>query len=97
MAVRALYLLPETKLMPTVAIVAGVRIIFYWNDHSPPHFHVEFAEHRGQVTIESLELMEGSLPAAKLAAVRLWASSRQEDLLECWNKARNNEHPGKVE
>ena len=36
-------------------------------------------------------------PAAKLAAIRLWASSRQKDLLECWNKARNNEHPGMVE
>jgi Domain of unknown function (DUF4160) len=73
------------------------RYIFYWNDHSPPHFHVEFAEHRGQVSLETLELMEGSLPAAKLAAIRLWASSRQKDLLECWNKARNNEHPGMVE
>jgi hypothetical protein len=83
--------------MPTVAIVDGVRIIFYWNDHPPPHFHVEFAEHKGQVSIVTMELMQGSLPAAKLAAVRQWAASRQKDLLECWDKARNNEHPGKVE
>jgi hypothetical protein len=83
--------------MPTVAIVDGVRIIFFWNDHAPPHFHVEFAEHKGQISLETLELMEGSLPASKLAAIRHWASSRQKELSECWDKARNSEHPGKVE
>ena len=82
--------------MPTVAIVDGVRIIFYWNDHPPPHFHVEFAEHRGQISIDTLDLMEGSLPAAKLAAIRRWATSHQKELLECWSKARKNENPGKV-
>ena len=46
--------------MPTVAIVDGVRIIFYWNEHPPPHFHVEFAEHKGQVSIVTMELMQGS-------------------------------------
>jgi hypothetical protein len=50
--------------MPTVAIVEGVRIIFFWNDHPPPHFHVEFAEHHGQISVETLELIEGSLPPA---------------------------------
>jgi hypothetical protein len=83
--------------MPTVAIVDGVRIIFYWNDHPPPHFHVEFSGHRGQISLATLDLMEGYLPPAKLATVRTWASARQLELLECWDKARNNEHPGKVE
>ena len=83
--------------MPTVAIVDGVRIIFYWNDHPPPHFHVEFGEHKGQISLESMSLLEGSLPPAKLAAVTAWAMSRKAELQECWDKARNNEHPGKVE
>ena len=83
--------------MPTVAIIDGMRVIFYWNDHPPPHFHVESAEHKAQVSIETLELIEGSLPPAKLAALERWASGRQKELQECWDKARNNEHPGKVE
>jgi hypothetical protein len=60
--------------MPTVAIVDGVRIIFFWNDHDPAH-----------------------LPAGKLAAVGRWAASRKKELLECWDKTQNSEHPGKVE
>ena len=83
--------------MPTVAIIDGIRIMFFWNDHPPPHFHVEFAEHRGQVSIETMELMEGSLPAAKLATIRTWGESHREELMECWEKCRNNERPGKVE
>jgi Domain of unknown function (DUF4160) len=71
--------------MPTVAIVGGVRIIFFWNAHPPPHFHVEFGEHRGQISLQTLDLIEGSLPAAKLAAIRDWASSRREELAACWN------------
>lgn len=82
--------------MPTVAIVDGVRIIYYWNEHAPPHFHVEFAEHNAQISIETLHLMEGSLPATKLNAVQQWAGSRRKELTQCSDRVRNNEHPGKV-
>jgi hypothetical protein len=83
--------------MPTVAIVEGARIMFYWNDHPPPHFHVEFAGGHAQISIETVELIEGSLAPAKLATIKSWAASRQKELMECWDKARKNEHPGKVE
>ena len=82
--------------MPTVAIVDGVRIIFFWNDHPPPHFHVEFGDQKGQISLVTFELLEGKLQASKLAAVRQWAQDHRQELLECWDKARNNEHPGKV-
>ena len=82
--------------MPTVAIVDGVRIIFFWNDHPPPHFHVEFAGHKGQISLQTLNLIEGYLPSAKLAAVVAWARKHHSELNECWVKARNNENPGKV-
>lgn len=82
--------------MPTVAIVDGVRIVFYWNDHPPPHFHVEFSGHKGQFSIETAALLEGSLPANKVATISRWAVAHRQELLECWEKARRNEHPGKV-
>ena len=83
--------------MPTVAIVDGVRIFFFWNDHPPPHFHVEFAGHKGQFSIETAELIEGSLPPAKRAAISRWAASRKQELMECWDKARQSLPLGKVE
>ena len=83
--------------MPTLAIVDGVRIVFYWNAHPPPHFHAEFSGHKGQFSIATSQLIEGSLPPAKVNANSRWAASRRLELMECWDKARQNVAPGKVE
>ena len=32
--------------MPNVAIVEGIKVYVYGNDHGPPHFHVLAAEYR---------------------------------------------------
>jgi hypothetical protein len=32
--------------VPTVAIVEGVKVQFYAQEHPPPHFHAVFAEYR---------------------------------------------------
>ena len=32
--------------MPTVAVVAGIAIVMYYNDHLPPHFHAKQAGSR---------------------------------------------------
>ena len=34
--------------MPTIAIVAGVRLIIYPKDH-PSHLHARFAKYQGRV------------------------------------------------
>jgi hypothetical protein len=40
--------------MPTVAVVGGVKIQFFAQEHPPPHFHAVFAEYRAQIDIRSL-------------------------------------------
>ena len=35
--------------MPVVAIVDGVKIEFYPDEHPPPHFHARFAEFVAQI------------------------------------------------
>jgi len=37
--------------MPVVAIVDGVKIAFYANEHPPAHFHATIAEHRAVIDI----------------------------------------------
>lgn len=61
--------------MPTVAIVDGVKIQFFFGDHPPAHFHVDFAGARAQIRLSDFQVIEGGLPAAKLLAVKRWASS----------------------
>jgi hypothetical protein len=68
--------------MPVVAIVDGVKIAFYANEHPPAHFHATIAEHRAVIDIVGLTITAGSLPATKRGKVLAWAASRQGLLLE---------------
>ncbi len=82
--------------MPTVAIVEGVRIRFYADEHPPPHFHAVFAEFTAQIAIEDLRVLRGSLPPAKLMVVRAWAETRRDVLKRTWDMTIAQEKPEKV-
>ena len=82
--------------MPTVAIMEGAKLLFYANDHPPPHFHVILAEHRAVIDIKTLELARGELPKAKLRAVVRWATSRRTALLEAWEITQAHGNPEKI-
>jgi hypothetical protein len=51
--------------MPVVAIVDGMLIMFFFNDHDPPHFHVDCGDFRAKVSIATLKIIDGALPANK--------------------------------
>lgn len=77
--------------MPRISEFFGIVIAMYYNDHAPPHFHAQYAEHHAQVSIETLELIEGSLPRRALALVLEWAALHRRELLEDWQAARRGE------
>jgi Domain of unknown function (DUF4160) len=70
--------------MPAVAVIDGVKIEFYFDDHPPPHFHARYAEFIAKIHIETLEIMKGSLPRPQLRTVRDWAETRRGALLNAW-------------
>jgi len=76
--------------MPTVAIIDGVKIQFYWDDHPPPHFHAEYGECRAKFSISSLAA------EAQHRKVIAWAKSRRTELLDAWVKCQSDLHPGKI-
>jgi hypothetical protein len=82
--------------MPTVAFVDGVKIQFYAREHPPPHFHAVFAEHRAQIGIATLRLINGSLPHAKLAAVVSWAEPRRAALQHTWAVVQAKQKPERI-
>jgi uncharacterized protein DUF4160 len=60
--------------VPRICEFFGIVVSMYYNDHEPAHFHAVYAEHEAVVTIGSLEVLQGYLPA------RAGAS--------CWNGVR---------
>ncbi len=77
--------------MVKVAIVDGMKIYVYANDHGRPHFHILAAEYRAVVDIETMRLIRGRLPKARLRKLLLWAKPRQVQLLEAWDRARSGQ------
>jgi hypothetical protein len=83
--------------MPEICRFYGIVIKMYFADHSPPHFHAEYAEYEARIAIESLAVVSGTLPPRALGLVAEWASLHQQDLAGLWNKARLAEPLGRLD
>ncbi|MBP7709634.1 MAG: DUF4160 domain-containing protein [Rickettsiales bacterium] len=70
--------------MPEISRFFGIVIYMYFNEHNPPHFHVKYNDHRAQIDIETLGIIDGSLPPKVLALVVEWASIHQNELRRNW-------------
>jgi hypothetical protein len=55
--------------MPTVAIVDGVKIQFFFGDHPPAHFHVDFAGARAQIRLAEIDFCADTL---RMEAEGIW-------------------------
>ncbi|MBI5130908.1 MAG: DUF4160 domain-containing protein [Rhodopseudomonas palustris] len=80
--------------MPTIAIIAGVRIIIYPEDHLPPHLHARFAEFEVMISILTGDVLEGSMPEAKLREVQAWLVANREPVAYVWQEVRALRYTG---
>ena len=83
--------------MPTVAVIDGIKIEFYFDEHPPPHFHAKYAEYRAVIRIDTLAIVQGNLPKAAERKVMAWAKGRKFALRRAWGICRSDGDPGKIE
>jgi hypothetical protein len=74
--------------MPEISRFLGIIINMYFNEHSPPHFHVRYGEYQAEVEIETLQVRAGRLPPRALGLTIEWASMHVAELTSNWNRAR---------
>ena len=79
--------------MPIISSFYGILIKMYFGDHSPPHFHAEYAEFKAQIAIADFRLMQGSLPPKAMSLVIEWACLHQIELEKNW-KLLSEENSG---
>lgn len=75
--------------MPEISLFRGIRICMYYDDHNPPHFHVEYADYRCIVDILAGCVIAGNLPARQLKLVLAWNELHNEELLQNWELAKD--------
>jgi Domain of unknown function (DUF4160) len=66
-------------------------VTMYYNDHPPPHFHVRYSQQKAIISIETLEILEGKLSSRAFKLILEWATLHQNELMENWELARDNQ------
>ena len=59
--------------MPRLSSFYGIVITMYYDDHGPPHFHAEYAEHQAKIDMDTLGTLRGYLPSRQMKLVQRWA------------------------
>jgi hypothetical protein len=80
--------------MPTIAIVEGVRIVIFLNDHLPPHLHALFAGQEAKLSIATGEVLSGKLPRTKLKTVQTWLADNRGHVSYIWREIRAGRYSG---
>jgi len=70
--------------MPEISRFLGIIISMYFDEHNPPHFHVQYNDFRATLDVRTLNISAGSLPARVRGLVEEWAESHQDELLSMW-------------
>jgi hypothetical protein len=68
----------------------------YFEDHSPPHFHAQYAEFETVIEIENLSVLRGSLPPRAMGLVVEWATLRRRELAAAWRQAQDMKTLSKI-
>jgi hypothetical protein len=77
--------------MPEISRFLGIIITMYYNDYSPPHFHVRYNQQKAIIDIKNLAILRGQLSPRILGLVIEWAAIHQQELLENWQLAKLNQ------
>jgi Domain of unknown function (DUF4160) len=82
--------------MPEICRFYGIVIQVYYGDHPPAHFHAVYGEYVAKIAIESLQIIEGFIPARAQSLVREWAKLHEQELRDAFDLAANFQQPGKI-
>ena len=83
--------------VPIISQFFGIIIRMFFNEHVPPHFHVQYGEYKAAVDIRSLTLTEGRLPRRALELVLDWAELHQTELLKDWDLCQHHLRPEEIQ
>jgi hypothetical protein len=66
--------------MPEISRFYGIIVRMFYNDHHPPHIHVEYQEYEATVELEN-GIVKGEMPRSALKLIYEWIDIHIEELL----------------
>jgi hypothetical protein len=86
--------------MPAISMFYGIIVYMYFMDnkqHHRPHIHAKYQENEVIVAIPDGEVLEGSIPKAKMKLVLAWIEIHQDELIANWELAISGQQLYKIE
>jgi hypothetical protein len=85
--------------MPTIAVVDGILILLYFNDHPPAHFHAQGADFHARIRIDDGGVLEvdGRMSSRHRRLLREWTMARRTELMENWANVRAGRAPRRLD
>ncbi len=83
--------------MPTISMFYGIKILMYYDEHNPPHFHAKYNEFKVLIGIKDLSVIDGYLPPKALGLVVEWALQHRDELMVNWDAAFKGEILNSIE
>jgi hypothetical protein len=77
--------------MPELSRFLGMVVRMYYDEHPPPHFHVDYGEHRAVLSIDTLDVLRGHLPHRALALLAEWALQHRVEIRANWARVERGE------
>lgn len=82
--------------MPVISEFYGIKILMFWNEHMPPHFHAEYGDRKILVDIQNGTVIKGVFPFKQLKLVLAWCEIHKEELLGNWGNALQHQELYKI-
>ena len=86
--------------MPEIARFLGIIIRMYAEPSAPhhrPHCHAYYQDGVGIYSIDTIELISGTLPRRQHRLVEAWAELHQDELLANWERLQAGQLPHKID
>lgn len=82
--------------MPEISRFFGISIRMYHDEHNPPHFHAIYGNDEAVFGIQPLAVLYGKVSGRTIALVMEWAAMHQDELMDNWNRMRDEQAPKRV-
>ena len=82
--------------MPVISVFFGILVRLFHDDHNPPHFHVEYGEHRAVVEIATGKVLAGRLPTRARRLAEEWRQLNGRRLQAAWAEAQAGRPPRRI-
>lgn len=73
--------------MPEISRFFGIIIAMYPKDHLPPHFHASYGDFYGVFSIETGDMIEGTMTRRAIRLIQDWCELHKTELIENWHQS----------